>query len=85
MFIPDSRVEYTMFLFSHIELKKDDPRPNANGGCNANSIGNTGGKQSINLARPGCMKWKGKISGTIIHEFIHKWGFWHEQTRPDRG
>ena len=75
-----------MFLFSNIELKKDDPRPYGNGGCNANGIGNTGGKQFINLERPVCMRRNdGNISGTIIHEFIHKWGFWHEQARPDRG
>ena len=73
-----------MFLHLHIELKKEDP--NGNGGCYVKGIGNTGGKQILNLARPGCMKIpNGGISGTVIHEFIHKWGFWHEHARPDRG
>ena len=72
-----------MFLHLHIEQKKDDP--NGNGGCYANSIGNTGGKQFINLQGPGCLVNGRKISRSIIHEFIHKWGFWHEQARPDRG
>ena len=42
-------------------------------------IGRGGGKQIINLQDPGCTD-----SGTIIHEFIHGWGFWHEHARPDR-
>ena len=61
--------------------------PNGNGGCYSTGLGRNGdGKQVINLERPlsgvhgGCMS-----TGTIIHEFIHAWGFWHEQTRPDRG
>ena len=61
--------------------------PNSNGGCYSTGLGRNGdGKQVINLERAlsgvhgGCMS-----TGTIIHEFIHAWGFWHEQTRPDRG
>ena len=42
-------------------------------------IGRGGGQQIINLQDPGCTD-----SGTIIHEFIHGWGFWHEHARPDR-
>ena len=38
-----------------------------------------GGKQYLSLADPGC--W---FADTIVHEFIHAWGFYHEQSRPDR-
>jgi len=48
-------------------------------GCYSTRIGRGGGYQIINLQDPGCTN-----SGTIIHEFIHGWGFWHEHTRPDR-
>ena len=65
--------------------KGEDPntgnRPGEGGGCYS-GVGKGRGKQVLNLEnRPNwCMK-----SGTIIHEFIHAWGFHHEHTRPDRG
>ena len=72
-----------MYLFSdgdYVEIQSQD------GGCYS-SIGRSGdGKQVINLKSAAfsgdgtCM-----TTGTIIHELIHAWGFWHEQTRPDRG
>merc|ERR1711974_223783 len=41
-------------------------------------LGRAGGEQRLNLAK-GCER-----SGTIIHELIHAWGFFHEHQRPDR-
>ena len=57
-----------------------DPNKYPGGGCYSQGLGRKGtGKQVINLGPGGCKR------GTIIHEFIHAWGFWHEHTRPDRG
>ena len=64
--------------------KNEDPNSSGKGGgCYSKSLGRKlgGGKQVINLAfSRRCMR-----SGTIIHEFIHAWGFHHEHARPDRG
>merc|ERR1711962_232849 len=62
------------FESDYVVVQSNDPL----GGCYSTRIGRGGGQQIINLG-PGC-----KNSGTIIHEFIHGWGFWHEHTRPDR-
>ncbi|ODM90888.1 Zinc metalloproteinase nas-14, partial [Orchesella cincta] len=49
-----------------------------NNGCDS-YIGKQGGRQEMNLESPGCMH-----IGTVMHEFIHALGFFHEQARPDR-
>lgn len=46
-------------------------------GCFVWTIGNTGGKQVLNDGAS--CSW-----GNMVHEFMHKLGFYHEQTRPDR-
>lgn len=49
---------------------------NGDGGCNS-YIGRIGGKQVINVA-----EWC--KTGSIMHEFFHALGFYHEHNRPDR-
>jgi len=46
-------------------------------GCSS-QVGRTGRMQRLSLAN-GCFS-----HGTIMHEFLHAFGFHHEQTRPDR-
>ncbi|XP_044739805.1 zinc metalloproteinase nas-4 [Chrysoperla carnea] len=50
-----------------------------NTGC-WSSVGRIGGRQELNLQSPGCTYKK----GTIIHEFMHAVGFFHEQNRYER-
>ena len=70
----------------HSHRENEDPNSNPGGGCYSSDLGRTGhGKQVINLERAGAGHGGCLSTGTIIHEFIHAWGFWHEQTRPDRG
>ncbi|GJQ74698.1 hypothetical protein Trydic_g21549 [Trypoxylus dichotomus] len=53
-----------------------------NSGC-WSSVGRRGGGQTINLQRSypgnGCFR-----NGTIVHEFLHAAGFYHQQSSPDR-
>ena len=55
---------------------------NSTYGCSS-AVGKHGGEQELSL-KPICIWKNGKIHGTIIHEFIHAFGFYHEQQRSDR-
>lgn len=44
------------------------------------SVGRVGGKQVVNLQSPSCTT----LVGTIVHEFMHTVGFFHEQSREER-
>ena len=46
-------------------------------GCSS-AVGKYGGEQFLTLDNH-CFS-----DDTIVHEFIHSFGFWHEQNRPDR-
>ncbi|XP_035225435.1 zinc metalloproteinase nas-4-like [Stegodyphus dumicola] len=48
------------------------------GGC-WSYIGHKGMEQTLSLVVPNCIN-----KGTVIHEFMHALGFWHEHSRSDR-
>ncbi|XP_055949019.1 astacin-like metalloprotease toxin 5 [Argiope bruennichi] len=48
------------------------------GGC-WSYIGRQGAQQTLSLSVPQCIN-----KGTILHEFLHALGFWHEHSRSDR-
>lgn len=52
---------------------------NSASGC-WSSVGRVGGKQVLNLQSPSCTT----LVGTVIHEFMHTVGFFHEQSREER-
>ena len=60
----------------YVSVKKSDK------GCSS-LVGKGRGKQDIWLA-DWCVLDNGKPVGSILHEFIHAWGFTHEQNRHDR-
>ena len=63
--------------FDHVVLR------NSVHGCSS-VVGKHGNEQQLSL-KPNCIWTKdGKPHGTIIHEFIHAFGFYHEQQRSDR-
>ena len=41
-------------------------------------VGLVGGRQRVNIGSS-CLR-----NGTILHQFMHVLGFWHEHTRYDR-
>ena len=45
----------------------------------SSAVGRRGGGQRLNLA-PGCLN----RHGSIMHEFLHAFGFQHEHKRADR-
>lgn len=42
-------------------------------------VGRKGSEQALSLSTPECIN-----KGTIIHEFLHALGLWHEHSRSDR-
>ncbi|KAF5271847.1 hypothetical protein FQA39_LY07987 [Lamprigera yunnana] len=50
----------------------------ASEGC-FSSVGRKGGKQILNLSRNGCIWYN-----TIVHEFVHAAGFYHQQSATER-
>ena len=55
----------------YVSVKKSDE------GCQS-LVGKGEGEQDLWLHKD-CI-----LYGAILHEFIHAWGFYHEQNRPDR-
>ena len=55
---------------------------NSTYGCSS-AVGKHGGEQHLSL-KPICIFQNGKPFGSVIHEFIHALGFFHEQGRTDR-
>ncbi|KAF5291135.1 hypothetical protein FQA39_LY14377 [Lamprigera yunnana] len=51
---------------------------NASAGC-FSAVGRIGGKQILNLSKNGCIYYN-----TIVHEFLHAAGFYHQQSATDR-
>jgi len=51
---------------------------NVNSGC-WSYVGRLGGRQELNLQANGCM-----YTGTIVHEFLHALGFYHQQSATER-
>jgi hypothetical protein len=51
---------------------------NLNEGC-WSYVGRLGGRQDLNLQPGGCMR-----VGTIVHEFLHALGFYHQQSATER-
>jgi len=51
---------------------------NSRSGCSS-PVGYNGYTRNMSLRQGGCMS-----QATIIHEFLHALGIWHEQSRPDR-
>ncbi|XP_058841275.1 astacin-like metalloendopeptidase [Acipenser ruthenus] len=71
--------KYTCVRFVPMKDESDFISIHQLNGCYSN-VGRKGGMQLVSLDVK-CMQ-SGK--GTIIHEFIHALGFWHEQARSDR-
>ena len=58
----------------HVLIVKDEP------GCGAD-VGNSGGQTELNLDHNDDNCW---TDATIQHEFLHVFGMFHMQERPDR-